>query len=81
MNAITTIETTKRTKVPEHMKNIAQPLPVYSDGQSSYSVWELTEAELDMLLKTRKLYLIVLSPPDKHPPVGITVLNPLTHKP
>jgi len=52
-------------------------LPVYTDGLACVSAWELSDEEIAYLVKHRKVYLTVFHPPNKFPPVGLTVDNPL----
>ena len=56
-----------------------EPLPVaishYPDGTpASISCWKLTQEELEDLLRTKRIYLIVSS--TTHPIVSITANNP-----
>lgn len=57
------------------------PLPVYTDGQTCVSVWNLTQEDIDRMIKERKFYLMVRIPPDFHPPVHISSENLIPDNP
>lgn len=59
---------------PAGSKNLI-PMPVYTNGHSCVSVWQLTDDEIKVLAETRKLYVIVGKPPLEHPAVGVSVDN------
>jgi hypothetical protein len=50
-------------------------LPVYCDGESCISCWELSDEDIEKLIKTRKLWFRVFSGITQ-PPIGFTVDKP-----
>lgn len=47
-------------KAPKGVDNIScTDLPVFNNGRSSTSVWELSEKEIEEIIKTKKIYLTV----------------------
>lgn len=54
-----------------------EDLPVYTDGLTCVSMWEVTPEELQEIIRTRKIYLTVFHTPNNFPPVGLSVHNPL----
>ena len=51
------------------------PLPVFRDGKHCVSVWELSEADLELIKETKVVYLGVLSG-NTQPPVFLTIESP-----
>lgn len=46
-----------------------RPLPVFFDGRMYVSCWELSDADIEEILKTRKVWLCISNP--AHPPVWV----------
>lgn len=51
------------------------PLPIYTDGQTSVSVWELTDEDIKRMVRERKIFLLVRTGPMEHPNVHISSEN------
>lgn len=60
---------------PKGQEKEVDPLPVYSDKQKCISCWELTDEEIEIIKKTKKVYLGVLSWKTQ-PPVFIAINPP-----
>jgi hypothetical protein len=58
-----------------------EPLPVYTDGHACVSVWELTDEDIALIIKTRRIELLVCTSPLKHPDVGLSVESILPNNP
>jgi len=58
-------------KAPEGMENCGD-LPVFMDGESCASVWELSKEELEVIQKTGKVILYVYMG-GAQPPVALAV--------
>lgn len=58
-----------------------EPLPVYTDGHACVSVWELDDEDIQEIIKTRKLQLLVCTKPSKHPIVAVSAFNILPKTP
>ena len=59
---------------PEGMENCI-PLPVYSNGEFSLSVWQFTASEIAEINRTGRMYLAVYFG-DTQPPVWLTPFKP-----
>ncbi len=46
-------------------------LPVFKDGQNCISCWEPTDAEIEDIIKTRRIYILLLSGPTQ-PPMAVS---------
>lgn len=55
------------------------PLPVFTDGRHVASVWELSDEEIADLVKTRRLYLVVVG--QTHPPLLMQTRPPFAPRP
>jgi hypothetical protein len=76
MRAIEFKEQTAVLGKPENMTaDECQPLPVFRDGKTCVSCWELTPEELKLINETKVIYLGVLSG-NTQPPVFLTVESP-----
>jgi hypothetical protein len=53
------------------------PLPVWRDGQQCISCWQLTDAELAEIVKTKRVYLSCITGWSQ-PPVWLAIKNPFT---
>jgi len=66
---------------PRGQEDSVGSLPVYRDGRSCTSCWELSELELEEIVLTRRVYLSMQG--DTHPPVfvgsALTVGELLVH--
>jgi len=60
---------------PKNQEKEVDPLPVYSDKQKCISCWELTDEEIEIIKKTKRVYLGVLSGKTQ-PPVFLTIQPP-----
>lgn len=59
------------SKPPDMSVEECGSLPVYSDGQMCVSCWELTDGELDAIVKTRRIYCAVFAG-ESQPPILLT---------
>lgn len=57
--------------IPKGTNNL-RPMNCWTDGHCCISVWELTDEEIKLLAETRKLYMIVGTPPVNHPLIGLS---------
>lgn len=62
-------------QAPKGQEKEVDPLPVYSDKQKCVSCWELTDEELEIVKKTKRIYLGVFSGKTQ-PPVFLAIKPP-----
>jgi len=58
-----------RLGAPQGDEDRVYPLPVFRNGAVVVSCWELTEAEVEEIVKTKRIYLSLLSGPTMCPAV------------
>lgn len=76
MKGINFPEATKELGKPDNMTDEeCYSLPVFSNGKYCVSCWELTEAEIENITKTKKVWLHVLSG-HTQPPVMVDAYFP-----
>lgn len=64
------IATTALTPTPEMIKEGVTELPIMRVPGIIISCWELTDADIDRIRKTKRLYVLVASDAT-HPPLGV----------
>lgn len=52
-------------------------LPLQTDGNSVLITWELSDEEIELLTKTKRLYQIIHHKPSDFPPLSLSPVNPL----
>lgn len=72
MNPVNFPTANKLLLAPVGMENECGDLPVFNDGRESISVWELSEQEIEQIVKSRKILLGVLAGASM-PPVRLAV--------
>lgn len=60
---------------PKGMEEEVVPLPIFHDGEWTVSCWEVTDAEIEEISKTKRVWLAVQG--KTHPPLSIMGLSPL----
>ena len=81
MRAVEFDEQTYILSKPESMSDEdCAPLPIFRDGKVVISCWELCKEDMDLIKKTGRVYLGVLSG-NTQPPVWLSVENPFIEHP
>lgn len=54
---------------PDGMEEQVADLPVFRNGQFSVSAWELSDEELEEIIRTRRVHVAILG--QSHPPIYV----------